>query len=488
MVPLIQSCEADKESGSVDRVMNKWQYNSFMGQLVLNLLTEKASCHIDREPFFSSFLFLVPNQEEKRMKNFDTEFSLTAVPSSYRNGFWKTLVVMLGLTFFSASMWSGGELGQGLSFIQFMAIVLAGNLILGAYTGLLAYMAAKTGLSTHLLARYAFGEKGSYLASFLLAFTQIGWFGVGTAMFAIPVQKVTGIDIYILIGIAGILMTFTAFFGMKALAIISFIAVPLIALLGGTSVLKATESLGGVQGLLQYEPAETMSLAVALTICIGSFISAGTLTPDFTRFARKKRSAVVATVVAFFIGNTLMFLFGAVGSVATGQADISEVMFMQNLILPAIIVLGLNIWTTNDNALYASGLGLSNITKIAKHKIVIFNGIIGTLGAMWLYNNFVGFLTILGSALPPIGAILLADFFILRRGHYRAFHEMTFTAINWIALFAWGTGIAAATLLPGIPPINALIGAAVTHVVVTKLVASAKEKEVILTNTEKVGQ
>src|SRR5699024_6415010 len=123
-----------------------------------------------------------------------------------------TLVVMLGLTFFSASMWSGGELGQGLNFTQFILIVLAGNLILGLYTGALAFMAAKTGLSTHLLARYAFGEKGSYISSFMLAFTQIGWFGVGTAMFAVPVQKVTGVDIQLLIGIAGILMTFTAFF------------------------------------------------------------------------------------------------------------------------------------------------------------------------------------------------------------------------------------------------------------------------------------
>ena len=162
------------------------------------------------------------------MKKRDTEFSLEAVPSSHRKGFWNTLVVMLGLTFFSASMWSGGELGQGLTFIRFMGIVLAGNLILGLYTGALAYIAAKTGLSTHLLARYAFGKKGSYLSSFLLAFTQIGWFGVGTAMFAVPVQKVTGIDIYWLIAIAGLLMTFTAFFGMKALAIVSFVAVPLI--------------------------------------------------------------------------------------------------------------------------------------------------------------------------------------------------------------------------------------------------------------------
>ncbi|WP_217585849.1 cytosine permease [Lentibacillus saliphilus] len=425
------------------------------------------------------------------MKKMDTEFSLEAVPSSHRKGFWNTLVVMLGLTFFSASMWSGGELGQGLSFLQFMAIVLAGNLILGAYTGALAYMASKTGLSTHLLARYAFGEKGSYLSSFMLAFTQIGWFGVGTAMFAVPVQKVTGIDIYILIAIAGILMTFTAFFGMKALAIISFIAVPLISILGGTSVLKATETLGGLEGLLSYEPTEAISLAAALTICIGSFISAGTLTPDFTRFARKKRSAVVATVIAFFIGNTLMFVFGAIGSIATGQSDISEVMFLQNLIVPAIIVLGLNIWTTNDNALYASGLGLSNITKIAKHKIVIFNGIIGTIGAMWLYNNFVGFLTLLGSALPPIGAIILADFFILNRGNYKAFKEMSFKSFNWIAIVAWGAGVAAALWIPGIPPINALISSAIVHVAVTKLVDQVSEKEIVLPNTahtEKVSQ
>ncbi|AIF43983.1 cytosine permease [Virgibacillus sp. SK37] len=421
------------------------------------------------------------------MKQIDSEFSLEAVPQSHRNGFWKTLVVMLGLTFFSASMWSGGELGQGLTFIQFMGIVLVGNLVLGVYTGALAYMAAKTGLSTHLLARYAFGEKGSYLSSFLLAFTQIGWFGVGTAMFAVPVQKVTGIDIYVLIAIAGMLMTFTAFFGMKALAVISFIAVPLISILGSTSAWKATESLGGIQGLLDYQPAEAISLAAALTICIGSFISAGTLTPDFTRFARRKRSAVISTVVAFFIGNTLMFLFGAIGSIATGLADISEVMFMQNLIIPAIIVLGLNIWTTNDNALYASGLGLSNITKLPKHKIVVINGMIGTVAAMWLYTNFVGFLTLLGSALPPIGAIILADFFILNRGNYQAFKTMKFKSFNWVAILAWGSGIAAATFIPGIPPINALIGSAVIHVAVTKLVAQFSDKEVIITNKEKVS-
>jgi cytosine permease len=405
------------------------------------------------------------------MKKVDLDFSLSAVPQNHRSGFWRMLVVMLGLTFFSASMWSGGTLGSGLTFMQFIGIVLAGNLILGAYTGALAYIAAKTGLSTHLLTRYAFGEKGSYLSSFLLAATQVGWFGVGVAMFALPVQKVTGLDAYLLIAIAGILMTATAFFGMKALAILSFIAVPLIMILGSFSVFKATETVGGLDGLMQYQPAEAIGLAAALTICVGSFISAGTLTPDFARFAHTKRSAVITTVIAFFIGNSVMFIFGAIGAIATGQSDISEVMFIQKLILPAILVLGLNIWTTNDNALYASGLGFSSITKISKSKVVIFNGIVGTILAMWLYNNFVGWLTILGAALPPVGAIILADYFIINRGKYKKFEQMTFKAVNWPAMIAWGAGVAAANFIPGIPPVNALLGAAITFVVITKLAA-----------------
>ncbi|WP_218162442.1 cytosine permease [Alkalibacterium sp. 20] len=158
----------------------------------------------------------------------DKEFSLQAVPQSNRNGFFRMFVVMLGFTFFSASMLSGGELGLGLTMKEFIWMVLLGNFILGVYTGGLAYIAAKTGLSTHLLARYAFGEKGSYLASFLLSATQVGWFGVGIAMFAVPVNRVTGIDMFTLIILSGIAMTISAFFGMKALAILSFVAVPAI--------------------------------------------------------------------------------------------------------------------------------------------------------------------------------------------------------------------------------------------------------------------
>ncbi len=85
-------------------------------------------------------------------------------------------------------MWVGQEMAAGLDFWGFIKSLLLGGAILGMYTGLLGYVGAKTGLSMDLLAKRAFGEKGSYLSSAMISFTQIGWFGVGVAMFAIPVS------------------------------------------------------------------------------------------------------------------------------------------------------------------------------------------------------------------------------------------------------------------------------------------------------------
>ena len=403
----------------------------------------------------------------KEKQHQDHDFSLEAVDSKSRKGFWAMLVVMLGFAFFSASMLSGGTLGTSLNFKDFFVAVFTGNIILCIYTGLLAYIAGDTGLSTHLLARYSFGEKGSYLVSFLLGATQVGWFGVGVAMFAIPVAKVTGVSVEILVGVAGLLMTATAYFGMKSLMILSAVAVPAIAVLGSVSAGMAMDSVGGISGLMSIVPTATLAMSAAIGVVVASFISGGTLTPDFTRFAKNKRVAVSTTVIAFLIGNTLMFAFGAIGAMVTGQADISEVMFIQGLIIPAIIVLGLNIWTTNDNALYASGLGFSNITKQPKNRLVIINGIVGTLLAITLYNNFMSWLNLLNTCMPSIGGVLIADYFFVSKRKYASLEKANIVSINKNAIIAWVLGVAAAHFLPGITPINAVVTSIVIYVGVT---------------------
>ena len=406
----------------------------------------------------------------------DHDYSLEAIPQSEKKGFMSMLVVMLGFAFFSASMIAGGNIGTSLNMGDFLKAVILGNILLCIYTGLLACIAGDTGLSTHLLARYSFGEKGSYLLSGLVSITQVGWFGVGVAMFAIPVSKVTGINLWTLIIVSGLLMTATAYFGMKSLTILSMIAVPAIAILGSVSAGKAIGDVGGISGLLAIKPSGTMTMSAALAAVVGTFISGGTLTPDFTRFSKDRKTAMSTTVIAFLVGNSLMLAFGAIGAMVTGQSDISEVMFTQGLIIPAIIILGLNIWTTNDNALYGSGLGFSNITKQPKSRMVIINGVVGTFLSMILYNNFMTWLNILNSFIPATGAVIIADYFIINKGKYTDFKTTKFKSVNISAIIAWVAGVIGAYTIPGITPVNSVLTTVVTYVVLTKVTVKKEVK------------
>lgn len=399
------------------------------------------------------------------------DYAHEPVPDSARRGLLSMSMVMLGFTFFAASMWTGGTLGMGFKvWPDLILVVLFGNLILGVYGGFLGYAAAKTNLSTHVLARFAFGVNGSKLPSFMLAFTQIGWFGVGVAMFAYPINKFTGIPVWPLVIIGGILMTATVVIGFKAIEWISKIAVPAIILLGVMSVVRAISSMGGIKPLVDTIPADSMTVSVGVALAVGSFISGATLTPDFVRFSKTKQIGVSATVIGFTFGNSLMFIFGAVGAIATGMSDISEVLAAQGLLGAGIALLALNIWTTNDNALYASGLGLANITGLQRKHLTIAAGAIGTVFALFLYNNFVGWLSFLSVSLPPIGGIIISDFYLRHKKNYPRATSENFMSINWASIIAWGLAIGVSVISPetgllSIAPLNSIISAVVFYYV-----------------------
>lgn len=405
------------------------------------------------------------DKNAKKSSSVDLDYSLEAVPqdSSERKGFWGLFVVMLGFTFFSASMSVGANMANGLNFSDFVKAIMIGGIILSVYTGLLAYVGSATGLSMDLLARRSFGSIGSYLPSALISFTQIGWFGVGAAMFAYPVSELTGLNPWIFIIIVGALMTTSAYFGMKGLTIVSFISVPLITILGVYSMTLAISSGGGLIAMFNKSQGN-MTLFAAVGMVVGSFISGGTATPNFVRFSKTKKIAVVTTIIAFFLGNSLMFLFGAVGGAFTGKEDIFYVMIAQGLTIPAILVLGANIWTTNDNALYSSALGLSNITKIRKKPMTLVAGAIGTLLAVWLYNNFVSWLSLLNATLPPVGAILVMDYF-LHKENYKSDSEPV-CKINPAAIVGVVAGALTANFLKwGIASVNAMVVAIVCYLI-----------------------
>ena len=402
----------------------------------------------------------------------DADYSLEAVPQTARKKFWPMFFIMLGFTFFSASMSVGAKLGNGLDFSGFVWAVLIGSVILSVYTGGLGYIGSATGLSLDLLAQRSFGSAGSKLASVLIAFTQIGWFGVGLAMFAIPAAEVLHVSPWVLIGVAGLCMTSSAYFGIKGLEIVSYISVPLIAVLGIYSMTTATVEGGGLVAIFA-KNAGSMTLFGGVGLVMGSFVSGGTATPNFVRFAKNNAVAVSTTVIAFFLGNSLMFAFGAVGGAFTGKDDIFYVMIAQGLAIPALVVLGANIWTTNNNALYTGGLGLTNITGLRQKPMTLVSGVVGTVAAIWLYNNFVGWLNFLNATLPPVGIIVMLDYF-LHREDYRSGDNPILT-VHWGSIAGVLVGALAGNFIPvGIASLNAMLAACVCYLLADGLVYSKR--------------
>jgi cytosine permease len=395
----------------------------------------------------------------------DVDYTSSPVDKAGRKSNLSMFMVMLGFTFFSASMWVGQQLAAGLTWQGFVWALILGGIILAAYTGALGWIGAESGMSLDMLSRRSFGTKGSWLPSAMISFTQTGWFGVGLAMFAIPVAKeLLGLEVtpdsmpwqgYLLVGIAGILMTASAYFGIKSLTIVSYIAVPAVAILGTVAMIMAVSH--GDSGLVEQfaKGTKDMGIIAGAGLVVGSFVSGGTATPNFTRFAKNGKVGLIITVIAFFLGNSLMFLFGAVSSIYVGGNDIFEVMLNLNLFYLAVLVLGLNIWTTNDNALYTAGLGLSNIFGLSKKTMVIISGIIGTVAAVWLYWNFCGWLNVLNCTLPPVGIILILHYFT-NKGK-----EVKEKVVDWSAVLGVVAGAVVANLVHwGFASINGMVIAA----------------------------
>lgn len=406
------------------------------------------------------------SEKQSKAVTTDIDYAECAVPKTSRRSMLTMFMIMLGFTFFSASMWVGQELADGLDFGGFMGALILGGIILGLYTGLLGYVGAETGLSLDLLAQRAFGTKGSYLPSAMISFTQIGWFGVGIAMFAIPVANEllggSSTAQWILVAIAGICMTASAYFGIKSLTIISYIAVPLVAVLGTVAMILAVQRGDGTIVDQFAKSSGSLTVIGGAGLVVGSFVSGGSATPNFTRFAKNGKVGALTTVVAFFIGNSLMFFFGAVSFIFVGGNDIFEVMINLNLFYLAVLVLGLNIWTTNDNALYSAGLGLANIFHQKKKPMVLISGIVGTIASVWLYYNFCNWLNILNCTLPPVGIILVLGYFMHKEDYVDGFKNTR--VVDWFAVAGVILGAVVANMVSwGIASINGMVVAAVCY-------------------------
>ena len=411
----------------------------------------------------------------------EQDYPLSPVPMDQRKSLWSMGLVLLGFTFFTATMWAGGSVGVAFDFSTMLLVLATGNLLLGVYAAVLGYIAAKTGLNTALMSRFTFGELGSKLSDFILGFTQIGWYAWGTATMAILLVKLTGLPeswTTPLMVVFGFGFCVTAFIGYRGLEWLSRFAVPAMIILVAVSMTIATDDAGGLSGLLAITPTGDLSVAAAITLVFGTFVSGGTQATNWTRFATSGKAAVVATLLAFFLGNGLMTLIGAFGALVYQQADIVDIMVAQGLATLGILMLFLNLWTTQDNTVYNFAVAGCNLLRTRRRRLGTVGGAaIGTvLAVMGMYEWLIPFLVLLGTFIPPIGGVIMASYFIGYRRQYPALDQVTLPAFNLPGLAAYVIGSLAAYTSPWIAPIVGVLVAALSYGLLLLVTGAVRER------------
>ena len=404
------------------------------------------------------------------------DFPLSAVPLSARKPFWSLALLLMGFALTSTTLFAGGTIGPAFSFPTLMAVILIGNVVLGVYCGALGYIAAKSGLTTVLMARFSFGNVGSRWVDFIMGATQIGWYAFTTAVIVQALMELLNIPQNgILYGVLVFLFNYgfcaTAYIGYRAIDWLSRLAVPAMLVLVAISLTLAARDLAGVE---VPPPTGDLAMGTALAIVIGTFISGGTQATNWSRFAKSGRSAVIGTLLAFAAVNGVLVFAGAFSTAVYGTQDLIQAMAAQGILAGAIILLILNVWTTQDNTIYAFSVAGANMFRTKKRHAFVLGGatfaLVLTLSG--IYEQLPNYLIFLGTVIPPVGGIIVVDFWFCHRGQFPSL-DTPLPAMNWAGVIAYIAASAIAYFSGnaglGVGPINGIISAAVFYMVLSKV-------------------
>ncbi|MEG1774699.1 MAG: putative hydroxymethylpyrimidine transporter CytX, partial [Oscillospiraceae bacterium] len=280
--------------------------------------------------------------------------------------------------------------------------------------------------------KLSFGEKGSLLFSSLNLLQLVGWTAVmivSGAAAAGSVVSFGGSAAWALM-IGGLIILWILV-GLKNLGKINGIAV------GGLFVLTVMMSVVVFGGTVAPVTSSALSFGAAVELSVAMPLSWLPLISDYTRAAKHKKSAAFASVATYFVASCWMYLIGMGAALFTGETDIARIMMTAGLGLAGLLVIVFSTVTTTFLDAYSAGVSCVSISaKINERWAAVLVCVIGTALAIFApMTRFESFLYLIGSVFAPMIAILITDFFILKK-------DRSAQAVYGPNLAIWAVGFA----------------------------------------------
>lgn len=420
------------------------------------------------------------------------------IKSEERQSWGSITMVWIGAMICVPALMIGGMLGAGLSLGAAVLAIIIGYALICVFMSFMGMHACDTGLPTAVMAGGALGEKGAkYIISTILAISCVGWFGIQAAVcgssFSSMLEGMTGVSIPVWISsvVWGVIMLLTACFRFSGLKWLNKIAVPLLGIVLIYALIYNLVS-GNGSALIGYEPSAPIGLISGISLTVGSFVVAAAISGDYCRFAKNRKDVVKSSVLGVLPAGLVVLMLGGILAICTGSYDISVFLSASGLPLIGLIALVLATWTTNVSNAYSGGLALSVLLGQDEKKSRIttaVSGLIGTiLAAAGILNSIQGFLSLLSAIVPAVMGVMIADYWLLRKGDVAKFEIRRGFYAPGIIAFAVGAFIACMTggTFASIPAlsslnfpffigsVNGIVVALVLYVIIEKAVEKKK--------------
>ncbi len=393
-------------------------------------------------------------------------------------------------------MLASSLIAGGMNWLQAIATILLGNLIVLVPMLLNAHAGAKYGIPFPVFVRASFGTAGANVPAMLRAIVACGWFGIQSwlggqaiaAMIAVlwpATLHSPGVTWASFLGF-WLLNMAVVWNGVESIRFLQSFSAPFMLIMSLALLAYMHHKAGGFGPMLAAPSKFTSTSSFlhfffpSLTAMVGYWATLSLNIPDFTRYSRSQESQIVGQAFGLPVAMTLYSFIGIACTSASiaifGTAVWSPIELIGRFHQPVvafIALIALLVATLNVN-IGANVVSPSNdFSNLAPRLISFRTGglITGFLGlammpwkVMATFGSYVfGWLVGYSGLLGPVAGIMVADYFLIRRTQldvYSLYHRggpyEYSRGINPSALIALAAGVFGALIGLAVPVLRFL--------------------------------
>jgi len=347
------------------------------------------------------------------------------LPSDRTLGGADFFILWAGVAISLAEIWAGGFLApMGLG--RALAAILLGHVLGNTLMALAGTAGSDHGIAAMVSVRPAFGIKGSNLAAVLNVIQLVCWASImliiggrAGAMLGEPFGGVLASERFwiVLIGVATLAWALQT--GRTVWRVLQTTAVVALLLVIVVVTWKTLRSFSALP--TPAASATGMPFMKGLDLVIAMPISWMPLVADYSRFGRAGARVFWSTWWGYFLISSWMFAIGLVATLVTGTAEphiqMLELLGTAGLAIPALLLVVLSTVTSDFPDLYSATCSMLNISdRVSAKTFLWLTGIVSVIVALvFPMQRYEGFLYFIGAMFIPLFAVVLADYFFIRR-------------------------------------------------------------------------